>query len=307
LNRGVIKIARSPADMRDFSAETRGGGKRIGLVPTMGALHEGHASLIRLARERTNYVVVSIFVNPKQFGPKEDLHRYPRDEAGDVEFLARIGCDLLFAPSEKDLYSSADRTRVSVEGMDGTLCGASRPGHFQGVALVVAKLFNIVQPDEAYFGQKDAQQAVILQRMAADLDIPVRIVIGPTVREGDGLALSSRNRYLTAENRTRAITIYVALHEARRAIEGGERNAEVIRQGMSARMERAGIDVDYADVVDGGTLRPVSAISGLVLLAAAGIVGGTRLIDNIAVRVSGDRVEEAVLEFPEWSRYEWKR
>lgn len=302
-----LKIVRRAAEVRSAVQVARLQGKRIGFVPTMGALHEGHESLLRSARERTGYVVSSIFVNPKQFGPKEDYTRYPRDEKADAAALERLGCDLLFAPADTDLYSSSDSTRISVQGLDEFLCGSSRPGHFQGVALVVAKLFNIVQPDEAYFGQKDAQQAVIIQRMTADLDFPVRIVIEPTVREPDGLAMSSRNAYLSSGERDRAVAIYEALVEARGAIEAGERSPAALKQTMLARMTQAGFDIDYAEIVDGMTLRPVKDAEGVILIAVAGWIGGTRLIDNIAVRINGPDVEEIVLEFPEWSRYEWKR
>ena len=273
----------------------------------MGVLHEGHENLVRSACERTGYVVSSIFVNPKQFGPKEDYSRYPRDETADAAVLERLGCDLLFSPGERDLYTSSDRTRISVQGLDEFLCGSSRPGHFNGVALVVAKLFNIVQPDEAYFGQKDAQQAVIIQRMSADLDFPVRIVIEPTVREPDGLARSSRNEYLSTGERKRAVALYEALTEAKSSIEAGERSPTAVKQSMLTRIKQAGFDIDYAEVVDGATLRPVKDVEGVILIAVAGWMGGTRLIDNIAVRVKGSGVEEIVLEFPEWSRYEWKR
>jgi pantoate--beta-alanine ligase len=306
LNRCGPTIVRNPAGVRDLLTGVRSAGARIGFVPTMGALHDGHASLIRLARERTTFVVVSIFVNPKQFGPSEDLEGYPRDEESDRDLLGRLGCDLLFAPRERDIYSTADRTRVSVEGLDEYLCGASRPHHFRGVTLVVAKLFNIVQPDEAYFGQKDAQQAVIIQRMAADLDFPIRIVVGPTVRELDGLAMSSRNAYLAAGDRKRAVALYEALGAARRALEKGERDPAAVRRILRERMTREGIDVDYAEIVDAQTLRPIDEIAGLLLIGVAARVRGTRLIDNMVVRVSDDSVEETMLEFPEWSRYVWK-
>lgn len=272
----------------------------------MGALHEGHMSLVRLGCERTSYMVASIFVNPKQFGPREDYGRYPRDEAGDAAILEGAGCDLLFAPSERDLYSNDDRTRISVGGLDKFLCSSSRPGHFNGVVLVVAKIFNIVQPDEAYFGQKDAQQAVIIQRMAADLDFPVRIVVGPIVREEDGLAMSSRNVFLSVEERGRAVALYEALMEARKALDRGERVPEAVKRIMISRLSRSELVIDYAEVVDAATLRPVGAIDGLVLIAVAARLGEMRLIDNIVLRVSRDRVEEARLEFPEWSRYGWK-
>ncbi len=298
-----MKTVTTPRGVRENIGTVKSGGARVGLVPTMGALHEGHASLVRLARQRVEYVAVSIFVNPMQFGPKEDLARYPRDVERDARFLEGLGCDLLFFPSEKDVYSPADRTRILVEGLSDVLCGASRPGHFGGVALIVAKLFNIVLPDEAYFGQKDAQQAVIIQRMAADLDFPVRIVLGSTVREADGLAMSSRNVYLKPDARKRAPAMYGVLRTAKRRIEEGERNPEPLIAEMRHAMGEAGFDVDYASIVEGPSLKPVEVIRGAVLLACAGTIDGIRLIDNIALTVSGSRVEEVLLEFPQWSRY----
>lgn len=289
--------------MREILQGVRRAGRRIGFVPTMGALHEGHNSLIRMARERTEYVVVSIYVNPRQFGPGEDLASYPRVEERDCIILEGLGCDLAFLPSDRELYSPSDSTRISVGGLSETLCGVFRSGHFDGVALVVAKLFNIVQPDIAFFGQKDAQQAVIIQRMTADLDFPVGIVLGPTVREPDGLAMSSRNSYLKEDERRQAAAIYGALVGARSSIEEGWRDPGRLKSALRRMIGDAGIEVEYAEIVDGATLKPVSGIEGTVLVAVAGRLGGTRLIDNIALRVTGDRVEEILLEFPEWSRY----
>ena len=302
-----MKTVTTPREVRESTSAARSAGARIGFVPTMGALHAGHASLVRLARRRTGYVAASIFVNPKQFSPKEDLARYPRDVERDARLLEELECDLLFLPCEKDIYSPADRTRVSVDGLSDVLCGASRPGHFGGVTLVVAKLFNIVRPDEAYFGQKDAQQVVIIQRMTADLDFPVRIVLGATVREADGLAMSSRNAYLAPAERTGAPAMYRALCAAKRSIEQGERNPVPLMAAMRRGMEGAVFDVDYASIVEAATLRPVAAVEGTILIACAGIIRATRLIDNIALAVSGDRVEEILLEFPEWSRYAGER
>ncbi len=298
-----MKTVKTPAAVREALSDVRLAGKRIGLVPTMGALHGGHTGLVRMARGRTDCVVVSIFVNPKQFAPREDFERYPRDEAGDAAILMELGCDLLFLPSEEDLFSPMDRTRIAVGDLSDVLCGLARPGHFQGVALIVAKLFNIVQPDEAFFGQKDAQQAVIIQRMAADLDFPVRIKLGPTARETDGLALSSRNRYLNRNERNRATALFAGLHDAKTRIERGERRAGVVRDALRRIMEGAGFDVEYADVVDGERLTPLERIEGTVLVAVAGRLGETRLIDNIALSVREEYVEEIVLEFPAWSRY----
>jgi pantoate--beta-alanine ligase len=295
---------RTPAEVRGAVGGIKRRGKVVGFVPTMGGLHDGHASLVRLARDRTDFVVASIFVNPKQFGPREDLARYPRDEQRDREILEGLGCDLLFAPSTNAVYSPADRTRVHVEGLSEVLCGSTRIGHFDGVALIVAKLFNIVQPDIAFFGQKDAQQAVVIQRMAADLDFPVRILLGPTIRETDGLAMSSRNTYLSGEARVRAAELYRALRGARRGIEEGDRDPRALERGMRETLARAGFDVDYAAIVDAETLRPLETLEGRILVAAAGRIGGTRLIDNIALDCRGDAVKEILLEFPEWRRYD---
>ena len=298
-----MKTFTTPRGIHEHLLRERRGGARVGLVPTMGALHDGHASLVRLARGRTDLVAASIFVNPKQFGPCEDFSRYPRDPERDARLLEELGCDILFLPSQNDLYSAADRTRVQVEELSDALCGMSRPSHFQGVTLVVAKLFNIVQPDEAYFGQKDAQQALIIQRMAADLDFPVRVVLGPTVREPDGLAMSSRNAYLDADARRRAVSLSKALSAARDRIERGERDAEPLAALMRGILESAGVTVEYAAVVDGATLEPRREVEGTVLVACAANVGATRLIDNVALNVSGNEVREVLLEFPEWNRY----
>ena len=298
-----MKIVTTPREARRIVDEIRKAGARVGLVPTMGALHEGHASLVRMARAHTDFTVASIFVNPRQFGPKEDFSRYPRTREADECMLADLGCDLLFSPGDAGLYSPADRTRIRVEGISDVLCGASRRDHFQGVALVVAKLFNIIGPHEAFFGQKDAQQALVIQRMAADLDFPVAIRLGPTVREADGLAMSSRNRYLGPEARAKAPAMYAGLAAAKAAIGAGERDPAPLAAAMAGTMRAAGFDVEYASAVDGATLGPLERIEGTVLLACAGRIGGTRLIDNVALRVSGGKAEEIVLEFPEWSRY----
>ncbi|MBN1886280.1 MAG: pantoate--beta-alanine ligase [Candidatus Krumholzibacteriota bacterium] len=298
-----METVRTPAEVRALVLVAKKREARVGFVPTMGALHEGHASLVGMARERTDFVVASIFVNPKQFGPTEDLGRYPRTLDADLSMLRDLGCDLAFTPADRDLYSRDDRTRIAIRDLADGLCGRFRPGHFDGVLLVVAKLFNIVLPDEAFFGQKDAQQAVVIQRMAADLDMPVRIVLGRTVREADGLALSSRNRYLDADRRRRAAGMWRSLDRARALVVGGERDADRLRRLVREGMEEAGFAVEYADVVDGASLRPIGKVEGVVLIAAAGRLGETRLIDNVALRVEGERVEETLLEFPEWSRY----
>jgi len=251
----------------------------------MGALHEGHASLCRAARAETGFVVVSIFVNPTQFGPSEDFSRYPRTWDADLELCGREGVDLVFAPEAAAIYPPGFSTHVEVAGLQDGLCGASRPGHFRGVATVVLKLFNIVPADIAYFGQKDAQQARIIEQMVRDLDIPVEVRVCPIIREPDGLALSSRNRYLDPDQRRRAVVLSEALQEARGAIERGERDAGRLQRWLAARIEATpGAVLDYAAVVDAHTLQPVQTICGDVLLALAVKFGPTRLIDNVLVK-----------------------
>lgn len=274
------------AGMREAVAAARGRGLRIGLVPTMGALHEGHASLIRAARAETGLVVVSIFVNPTQFGPNEDFSRYPRPLERDLEICGHEGVDLVFAPSVAEMYPEPFHTFVEVAELDKGLCGASRPGHFRGVATVVLKLFNIVQPDLAYFGQKDAQQARIIRQMVRDLDVPVSVQVCPIVREADGLALSSRNQYLDREQRRRAIVLFHALEEARRLIMAGERDGRHIHEALTSRITSTpGAQLDYAAVVDADTLQPIERLAGDVLIALAVKFGATRLIDNVLVKV----------------------
>lgn len=254
----------------------------VGLVPTMGALHEGHASLIRLARQQCGFVAVSIFVNPMQFGPNEDYSRYPRTLTEDLIVCEREGVDLVFVPEPADMYPLGYRTWVDVDTLGRRLCGASRPGHFRGVTTVVLKILNIVEPDRAYFGQKDAQQVRILQQMVRDLNVATEVVVGPTVREPDGLALSSRNAYLSAEARKNATVLINTLREVRRRVEAGERDASVLRQFMSERVRGTpGAELDYADIVDYDALQPVDLLSGPALAALAVKFGGTRLIDNI--------------------------
>jgi pantoate--beta-alanine ligase len=290
-----------PADVGKAVASAKREGKSVGFVPTMGALHEGHAALVRTARAETDLVVVSIFVNPAQFGPREDYSRYPRRGREDALLLEKTGCDILFTPSAAAMYPRPGAIGLTVKGLADGLCGAFRPGHFDGVCLVVAKLFNIVRPDLAFFGQKDAQQAVILERMTADLDFPVRIRICATVRESDGLAMSSRNAYLGEGERKRAAGLYRGLKSAAEAASAGERSAETLKKAIRAGMEASGFEVEYAEAVDAGTLRPLDRIGGTTLLAAAGRIGGTRLIDNIVLRVGPGGAEEILLTFPERS------
>ncbi|MFZ0429095.1 MAG: pantoate--beta-alanine ligase [Acidobacteriota bacterium] len=256
--------------------------RTIGLVPTMGALHAGHGSLIERARAECDWVVVTIFVNPLQFGPGEDFESYPRDRATDLEFCDRLGVDTVFAPSPEVMYPSRQRTCVEVDGIRQYLCGPHRPGHFRGVATVVLKLFNIVQPDRAYFGQKDAQQLKMIEWMTRDLNLPLTIVAVPTVRESDGLAVSSRNRYMTAEQRSAAPVLYRALVAARERVVAGEADPQRVRQ---AALDVLGTEplaeVEYLEVVDPEVMQPVERIRGPVRVAAALRIGSTRLIDNM--------------------------
>jgi pantoate--beta-alanine ligase len=274
------------APLRDAVAEARRHGRTIGLVPTMGALHAGHLSLIEAARAETSCVVVSIFVNPTQFGPNEDLNRYPRPLERDLELCGAAGVDLVFHPPPEAMYPPGYRSFVEVTGLQDVLCGAARPGHFRGVATIVLKLFNIVQPDRAYFGQKDAQQVRIIQQIVRDLNVPVELRVCPIVREADGLALSSRNSYLEAEERRGATVLYHALTEARRRIEAGERDAAAVLQVMAEQIASvAGAVLDYAAVVDADTLQAPAQIVAErpVLLAVAVRFGSTRLIDNLLI------------------------
>jgi pantoate--beta-alanine ligase len=272
--------------VREATAAARRQGRSIGLVPTMGALHAGHASLMRAARAETGFVVVSIFVNPTQFGPNEDLQRYPRPLQQDLQVCAQERVDLVFHPEVAVLYPPGFRTFVEVTELQDLLCGKARPGHFRGVATVVLKLFHIVQPDVAYFGQKDAQQTRILGQMVRDLDLPVQLRICPIVREADGLAQSSRNQYLDPNQRRQATILSRALEEARRLVEGGERDAAVLRQRLAQRIgETPGAVLDYAAVVDVDSLQPLTRLQGTVLLALAVKFGSTRLIDNLQLQV----------------------
>jgi pantoate--beta-alanine ligase len=255
----------------------------IGLVATMGALHDGHLALLRTARERCATVVMSLFVNPSQFAPQEDLAAYPRDEAADARLAAAAGVDLLFAPTTEEMYPDGFATSVVVRGeLSESLEGAARgPEHFHGVATVVVKLLNIVAPQIAFFGQKDAQQALVIRRVVRDLDIPTRIEVCPTVREADGLARSSRNVYLTEDERGRAVGLSRALQTAAAAIAGGERDSEVAAQAARRELERHALEADYVAVVDPETLAPVARLDAPVLIAVAARVGRARLIDNL--------------------------
>jgi pantoate--beta-alanine ligase len=269
--------------VRDAVAAARAQGKTIGVVPTMGALHEGHAELIRHARAGNGYVVVTLFVNPIQFDRPEDLEKYPRDVATDVALCERIGADAVFAPAVKEMYPGELLTSVEVGGLSTRLEGQYRPGHFKGVATVVAKLLNIVQADRAYFGEKDAQQLAVIQKMVADLNLPVEIVPVPTVREPDGLALSSRNRLLTEDQRAVAPLIYKALSAARAALESGKTPVEARTEALKLVAGVPDMTVQYLEIADAATMTPVDRKTGPVRVAAAVWVGKVRLIDNVLV------------------------
>jgi len=274
------------SEVRAALTAVRARGAAVGLVPTMGGLHEGHLSLIRAARDANDVVVVSIFVNPTQFGPSEDLERYPRDLQGDSRMSAEAGADLIFSPSVQEMYPEPYSTWVEVEGLTAGLCGRSRPGHFRGVCTVVSKLFNICAPDRAYFGEKDAQQLAVIRRMVRNLDLPVEIVPCPTVREADGLAMSSRNARLTPEERTQAAALFKALSAAQARVQTGERDADTLQELIRAILAEAPLgEVDYIEIVRADDLTPVSTLSGGCLIALAVRFGETRLIDNIRVNV----------------------
>jgi len=276
-----MQLVHTIAELREAVRAARDRRLFIALVPTMGALHAGHASLIRAARRESSFVIVTIFVNPTQFGPHEDLARYPRTLERDLQVCRAEGADLVFAPTVEEVYPPGFCTFVEVTKLQDVLCGASRPGHFRGVATVVLKLFNMAQPDAAYFGQKDAQQARIIQQLVRDLDLPIEIRICPIVREADGLALSSRNVYLSPDERPRAAVLYRALQHAKQMVENGERDATRIRQAAAQMIAATpGAAIDYVELVDLATLLPVARIDGEVLAAVAVRFGGTRLIDN---------------------------
>jgi pantoate--beta-alanine ligase len=278
-----MRTVRTVAELRDALAPERRAGRGIGLVPTMGYFHEGHLSLMRRARADNDVLVVSLFVNPAQFGPGEDLDAYPRDEARDAALAEAEGVDVLFAPAVEEVYPDGFDTTVTVAGLTETLEGdeAQRGAeHFAGVTTVVTKLFNMVAPDVAYFGQKDAQQALVIRKLVRDLDIPVRIEVCPTIRDEDGLALSSRNAYLSAEERERALALSRALRAAQAAVEGGTVDAAAVVAAAREELDRAGVQPDYLQLRSANDLSPVERVNGSTLLAVAARVGRARLIDN---------------------------
>jgi pantoate--beta-alanine ligase len=271
--------------MRAECAALRFGGRRLGLVPTMGALHEGHLALLRAARAQCDVVTASIFVNPTQFGPQEDLAKYPRPFAQDSELLRAEGVDLLFAPPVEQMYPAGALTYVNVEGLSERLCGRSRPGHFRGVATVVSKLFHVVQPEVAFFGQKDAAQVAVIRAMVRDLLLPVEIVACPIVRESDGLALSSRNVYLSPDERRQALALVRSLRRVEEWYEGGERDAtRLIAAGVEEFSREPGVRLDFLEIVHPDSLQPLELAEPGALVAVAGWLGSTRLIDNVVLR-----------------------
>lgn len=277
-----MKVYRSASSLTKKVFEMKKHGETIGLVPTMGSLHEGHMSIIRKAKKDTDRVIVSIFVNPSQFGPKEDFKKYPRAIKRDLALCGREGVDIIFTPEAGQMYPDGYATYVNVERISDVLCGASRPGHFRGVNTVVAKLFNITMPDVAYFGQKDAQQAIIIKKMAKDLNMSVKIKVMPIVREKDGLAMSSRNVYLDRKERNRSQSIYKSLKSAKELFNSGEKDSKKIINKIKRVIDnQPGTKIDYVAIVDTKDLKDIKRISGEALVAVAVWIGRTRLIDNI--------------------------
>ncbi len=279
-----MNITETAESTRAAIRTARASDKRIGLVPTMGALHEGHLSLVRIAKAQSDFVVVSLFVNPLQFGPKEDLAKYPRTFERDCEMLQREGVDLLFAPAVNEMYPTPAVTYVNVEGLSERLDGQSRPGHFRGVTTVVSKLFHIVEPDIAVFGQKDAAQVAIIKRMVRDLNMPVGIVVAPIIREPDGLAMSSRNAYLDPQQRQQSLVLSRTIRAVQGRFKKGERSAErLIAAGLEVLHEEPAARLDYLSVVDPESLEPITNVTARALVAVAAYVGNTRLIDNVVL------------------------
>lgn len=279
-----MKVIRTLGELR---AELAGAPRPVGLVPTMGFFHDGHLSLMRAAREANATVVVSLFVNPTQFGPNEDLDAYPRDEARDLELAQEQGVDIVFTPSVDEVYPDGFDTTVEVGGLTEPLDGAARPGHFKGVTTVVTKLLNMVGPDAAYFGQKDAQQALVIAKLVRDLNMPVRIVVCPTIREADGLAMSSRNAYLSTEERIRATALSRALRAAEDVVAAGTLDADAVLAAARGELDEAGIEPEYLELRSATDLTPAERVNGSALLAVAARVGRARLIDNTTLKGRG--------------------
>lgn len=286
-----MRIVEKIADLKTIIKAQKREEKTIGFVPTMGYLHDGHLSLVETSLRHNDFTVISIFVNPTQFGPNEDFDRYPRDMEGDLKKAESAGVDVVFIPAKEEIYPDGYMTYVDVEKMTDTLCGESRPGHFRGVTTIVNKLFNIVEPDRAYFGQKDAQQALVIKKMVQDLNLNIEIVTCPIVREEDGLAMSSRNAYLSAEERKSATILYKSLLEAKEMIEKGERNTEKIVGYIKNQIEsKTNAKIDYVKAVKADTLEDINILEGEILIALAAKFGQTRLIDNIILSCDDEEV-----------------
>ncbi|MGA1980019.1 MAG: pantoate--beta-alanine ligase [Sedimentisphaerales bacterium] len=282
-----MKVAKTIESVRNLVKAARSKGKKIGFVPTMGALHIGHISLIEKAKQQTNFVVVSIFVNPTQFSPAEDFKKYPRPIKSDLAVCRRAGVDVVFTPTAKQMYPLENLTWINVEKLTEQLCGQFRRGHFRGVATVCAKLFNIVMPDVAYFGQKDAQQAIVIKRMVADLNMPLKIVVCPTIRQSDGLAVSSRNQYLAKQEKKDATYVYKSLEECRKLVDSGVIDSKIITARIRRILNQVpSMKIEYISIVDAETLQELEKITGRVLVAVAVKIGSTRLIDNILLDVN---------------------
>jgi len=280
-----MRLITTVKEMKTLAQELKSGGKVIGLVPTMGYLHEGHLSLVRTSLEKTDVTVVSIFVNPTQFGPREDFSHYPRDLDRDIQILEKMGVEIVFHPEPEEMYPEGYKTYVEIPVLQTKLCGRSRPGHFRGVCTIVLKLFHIIHPELAFFGQKDAQQSIILKRMVEDLDMEVRIEVLPIVRDADGLALSSRNTYLNEGGRKAALCLWKSLSLAQSMVQRGERDPQIILQKMRGIIQKEPLaKIDYAEIVDPEELNPLSRIEGEALIAMAVYIGKVRLIDNVLVK-----------------------
>lgn len=281
-----MEIYHRISDIRDYVKARRREGKKIGFVPTMGYLHQGHLTLMERAKEENDIVIASIFINPTQFGPDEDYEDYPRNLEHDAKLAKGVGIDIIFAPKVEEIYLKDACTRVEVDDLTTKLCGASRPGHFRGVCTIVTKLFNIVNPDRAYFGQKDAQQVLVIKKMVEDLNFDVKIVVVPIVREEDGLAMSSRNKYLSTKEREAALILFKSLTLAKNMIEAGKRDANLIKSQIIKNIENEPLArIDYVHIANEKNLKEVDLVTGKILIALAVYIGETRLIDNILLEV----------------------
>jgi len=281
-----MEIFKTISEIRSYVKQERRAGKTIGFVPTMGYLHQGHLTLMKEAKKDNDIVIVSIFVNPTQFGPTEDYEEYPRNLEGDATLAKEVGVDIIFAPEVEEVYFKGAVTTVRIDGLTDRLCGASRVGHFDGVCTIVTKLFNIVNPDKAYFGQKDAQQVLVIKRMVADLNIDIEVVTVPIVREADGLAMSSRNKYLNQTEREAALVLYKSLQQAQQLIASEKVDAKLIKEEMIKLINQEPLaKIDYVEIVNQNNLEEINRVEGKVLIALAVYIGETRLIDNLMLEL----------------------